>query len=272
MNLKVVNRTVILSVLWPIFQSFGVWILLDQLFASPATDRGHASVFRADAAWHVTGLLERDHAFSRVREGDVNIGMLISVHDSANGQCTDLLSFGVAGAWVMEFAIDEVNARSDLLPNITLGFVQMDDCWNDLKALEVSMCLVGNGDDTFSGTTRLNDRQQNPFRSYEVIGVLGPLDSPMSMAVSQFLGAFQIPVMAFDATNDALSDKTEYPFFMRLAPPDIRQEKIQLEVCKYVTERNHLLMNILQFCVKNSTCSKNKSKHINCIWKKIICD
>jgi hypothetical protein len=208
-----------------------MWILCDVLFDNRPTGCGHPFVFQVDAALHVPGLLERSHAYSRVREGDINIGMLISVHDSANGQCTDLLSFGVIGSYVMEFAIDEVNARSDLLPNITLGFVQLDDCWNDLKALEVSISLVKNYDDTYSGNKKFNDRRRSPFQSYDVVGVLGPLDSPMSMAVSQFLGAFQIPMLAFGATNNALSDKVEYPYFMRLAPPDIKQEQIQLEVC-----------------------------------------
>jgi hypothetical protein len=219
-----------------VVRSIGVLLLLECIFRDPEFDRrGTSFTFHADAALRVPGLLERDHAFVRVREGDISIGLLASVHETNDNRCSDVQPSGVIRAWAMEYAVDQVNARLDLLPNITLGFVQMDDCWNDLKALEVAVYFAANDEcpGSMSGdcNSGASDRDCTLYRSYHVVGVLGPSNSAMSMAVSQFFGTFHIPVLSLYATNNALSDKTEYPYFMRLVPPNIRQEQLVLEVC-----------------------------------------
>ena len=40
--------------------------------------------------------------------------------------------------------------------------------------------------------------------------------------------------MAVYATANALSDKTQYPFFMRLVPPESGQQQMILEVTNYL--------------------------------------
>ena len=48
------------------------------------------------------------------------------------------LQFVEAFRW----AIDQVNAKTDLLSNITLGFAVLDDCGRDLTALAKALYLV----------------------------------------------------------------------------------------------------------------------------------
>jgi Receptor family ligand binding region len=218
-----------------IIQSAGVWLLMTWFFGDHFENLRMPLVYHVDAAWCVPGLLERDHSFARVREGDVNVGMLSSIHETTHGRCSDFLTNGVIRSWVMEFALDEVNARQDLLPNITVGFVQVDDCWNDLKALEVAVQFTTVNDEAdkvlnCSGSNVAKGTGTAALRSYNVVGVLGPSNSAMSMVVSQFLSTLRIPLLSLYATNNALSDKTKYPYFMRLVPPDIRQEQIILQV------------------------------------------
>jgi len=178
----------------------------------------------------VNTLLDRAHSFKKVFEADVNIGLLVSVHDDPgdNGSCSELLPDGVILSEAMSFAVNQISSRYDLLPNVTIGYIQMDDCWNDLQALKVAVYLVNDDDASVCGNDDLY------FQSYDVVGILGPSNSAMSVAVSKFLGTFQIPVMSLYATNNALSAKTEYPFFMRLASPDIRQEQLLLQVHHYL--------------------------------------
>jgi len=186
----------------------------------------------SDARLLVPTLPNRSFPFSRVREADVNIGLLSSVHQlTGGGQCTTFRQIGALRAWTFEFAIDQVNDRADLLPNITLGFVEMDDCYDALKALEVSVYFVEDncesGNSSCVGSVGDDDVR---FRSYDVVGVVGPSTSGISVVVAPFLGTLQVPVMGLYATANALSDKTQYPYFVRLVPPDLGQERMLIQV------------------------------------------
>jgi ABC-type branched-subunit amino acid transport system substrate-binding protein len=67
-------------------------------------------------------------------------------------------------------------------------------------------------------------------RSFDVAGVIGPLLSTVAVAVSQVLSVFHIPVLGLKSTANTLSDKTQYPYFMRIVPPDLAEERAMLEV------------------------------------------
>jgi len=58
---------------------------------------------------------------------------------------------------------------------------------------------------------------------YDVIGVVGPEGSTASVVVANLLGTFRIPQISPTASSDALSDKTKFPYFLRMAPPDRHQ-------------------------------------------------
>jgi hypothetical protein len=183
-----------------------------------------------DAELRVPGLLDRQFPFSRVREADVNIGLILSAHQSADGdsRCGVVMPSNVLWSWAMQFAVEQINARNDLLPNVTLGFVQLDDCFSALKALEVSVYFVE--DDCAENCNANNGSVNSFYQSYNVAGIIGPLDSGTSVTISPYLGTFDVPQMAIYATANALSDKAKYPYFMRLVPPESGQQHMLLEV------------------------------------------
>jgi Receptor family ligand binding region len=183
----------------------------------------------------VPGLLNRRNPFSLVSEGDVNIGLLTSIHASGgDGKCSVLLPSGVMWSLSMRFAVAQINKRNDILPNVTLGFVQMDTCTDPLKALEVSVYFVKDNDNSesfncgnCSGVS--NTSYDMRLRSYDVIGTIVPWSSE-SVAISPVLTTFRIPVMALSATANSLSDKTVYPYFLRMIPPELGFLNMLLQV------------------------------------------
>jgi vomeronasal 2 receptor len=191
-------------------------------------DRGSLAVLR------VPGMRNRNH-FAYVREGDINIGHLVSIHGTTKGVCTGIKKDAVLRYKAMEYAVDEINKRQDLLPNVSVGFVQMDDCWNGLKASEAVIYFVKDDtDDQANGscdtlTVNSTDGGRYP-RSFDVVGVIGPSNSGISTSVAKFLGAFNLSLMSLYATANTLSDKTQYPYFMRLVPPDLAEEVTLIEV------------------------------------------
>ncbi len=71
--------------------------------------------------------------------GDLVLGGVFPVHkyDKAGKLCSDTLLGTVQTQFVhaMAFGVREINRRTDLLPNLTLGFVIFDDCTSDAVAL-----------------------------------------------------------------------------------------------------------------------------------------
>ena len=55
---------------------------------------------------------------------------------------------------------------------------------------------------------------------YDVIGVVGLEYSSLAIATCQLLGPARVPVISYYATSDDLSDKTKFPYFLRVIPPN----------------------------------------------------
>ena len=84
-----------------------------------------------------------------IQEGHLNIGFMKQIHKMETDTfCGDNLESEYELQYVEAFrwAIDQVNARTDLLPNITLGFAVLDDCGRDLTALAKSLYLIPSSD------------------------------------------------------------------------------------------------------------------------------
>lgn len=113
-------------------------------------------------------------------------------------------------------SIESINNRTDILPNITLEFLSIDDCWNGQKALEAAVYLLQQA--VIVPAKEATCSTDDGSKGQVVIGVLGPSNSPMSVLVAPFFGVFRIPVMSLYATSDDLSDKTRYEYFLRLVP------------------------------------------------------
>ena len=79
------------------------------------------------------------------KEGDLNIGFFHPIRGVGDDfLCSDRLFSASRVIHVESFvyAINVINSRRDLLPNITLGFVIVDSCKRDLTALARSLYLI----------------------------------------------------------------------------------------------------------------------------------
>lgn len=77
----------------------------------------------------------------------------------------------------------------------------------------LSTCLLNARTDT-------SPASQDAVVPYDVIAVIGASHSTQSKAVSHVLGPAKVPLISVFSTSDELSDKSQFPFFLRIVPPD----------------------------------------------------
>ncbi|XP_069059175.1 extracellular calcium-sensing receptor-like [Pleurodeles waltl] len=110
----------------------------------------------------------------------------------------------------MVFAIEEINRTPDLLPNITLGFWIFDSCLSQIKAI--------------GGILELLSGSQRPIPGYTCnirpmpTGVVGEIMSSISVPLARILGLFRFPQISYGSVLSALSDKLQFPSFLRTVP------------------------------------------------------
>ncbi|XP_044132798.1 extracellular calcium-sensing receptor-like [Bufo gargarizans] len=117
----------------------------------------------------------------------------------------------------MQFALEEINGRPDILPNITLGFVAFDSCAALRKELE--------------GTLWMLTGWSMPIPNYcclenlPLAAVLGHSMSTSSILMAHILGLYRYPQISHFSTSSMLSDRMQFPSFFRTVPSDTFQSK-----------------------------------------------
>ena len=125
------------------------------------------------------------------------------------------------------YAVDSINSRHDLLPNIDLGYEIRTDCSNEDITLWTTMTLAGIiGKFEYAKTCPRNERQTDK----KVVAVVGPGRSSTSVLAAKVGKVFAIPIISATATSDDLSDKVRFPFFFRTAPPDKYQVHVIVDI------------------------------------------
>ncbi|XP_041796748.1 extracellular calcium-sensing receptor-like [Chelmon rostratus] len=119
-------------------------------------------------------------------------------------------------AQTMRLAVEEINQRTELLPNYTLGYKIFDSCAYPLTGQRAALAVL-NGqseDDTVmcSGASPL-------------LAVIGESGSAQSIVVSRILQPFRIPMISYFSSCACLSDRRKYPTFFRVIPNDDYQVK-----------------------------------------------
>ncbi|XP_066566356.1 extracellular calcium-sensing receptor-like [Amia ocellicauda] len=119
----------------------------------------------------------------------------------------------------MIFAIQEINNRQDLLPDVKLGYQIMDSC-NDIPVSLRSSLVLVNGQPVQSTnyTCAAAGRPASPV-------IIGDAASGVSIAALRTLGSFRIPLVSYFASCSCLSNNKEFPTFMRTMPSDAFQIK-----------------------------------------------
>nr|KAG5713089.1 hypothetical protein BaRGS_021883 [Batillaria attramentaria] len=101
------------------------------------------------------------------------------------------------------FAVRQVN-RDKVLPGVTLGVFALDDCF----------C---------SSLTLMRAIQFMP----------GAYTSQHSIAVARVLQLFKLPQISPTSTSDVLSDKVNFPYFLRTLPPDRDQVQALAHIVRH---------------------------------------
>ncbi len=90
----------------------------------------------------------------------------------------------------MVFAVDEINRNSNLLPNVTLGYSLYDNCGALVIGFRAALVLASGQEEQFL-------LQENCLGTPPVIGIVGDSYSTFSIATSNVLGLFRLPMVRF---------------------------------------------------------------------------
>ena len=132
------------------------------------------------------------------------------------------------------YAIDQVNANPHLLPNISVGFVLLDDCWNGLAALADMLHLLPyeEGSDYFPQEELITCEDGN-WKRFKAVGAVGPGNSGAAVLTGGLSTLFHFPLVFTYASSDELSDKSRFAYTMRLVPPDRLQAEALVDLIVY---------------------------------------
>ncbi|XP_043921845.1 LOW QUALITY PROTEIN: extracellular calcium-sensing receptor-like [Protopterus annectens] len=116
---------------------------------------------------------------------------------------------------VTVFAIEEINQNPNILPNITLGFRIYDSCYTEIKALKGTLWLLTGKNETSPNFSC--DSAALPS------AVIAELASKSSLPIATILALYRYPQISYGAVLPALSDKLQFPSFLRTVPRDTFQ-------------------------------------------------
>ncbi|XP_075462749.1 vomeronasal type-2 receptor 1-like [Ascaphus truei] len=161
------------------------------------------------------------------KEGDIIFGGLIPVHLRPGNikitftekptpvKCDKLYIQRYQEVLAMVYAINEINENPELLPNITLGFRIYDSCYKETQAIEGAMMILSEIQKAIP-----NYRCENISK---LVGLIGDLQSSSSLAVARILGLYRFPQISYGSGFADLSDKIQFPSFLRTISNDKSQ-------------------------------------------------
>uniref|UniRef100_A0A8D3CXG3 G-protein coupled receptors family 3 profile domain-containing protein n=1 Tax=Scophthalmus maximus TaxID=52904 RepID=A0A8D3CXG3_SCOMX len=132
---------------------------------------------------------------------------------------------GFRHAMTMAFAIDEINKNTNLLPNVTLGYSMYDNCATLVIGFSAAFSLASGREAQFL-------LQETCLGTPPVLGIVGDSFSTFSIATSDVIGLFKLPIVSYFATCSCLSDRQRFPSFFRTIPSDAFQVHAMIQILK----------------------------------------
>ncbi|XP_047450492.1 extracellular calcium-sensing receptor-like [Mugil cephalus] len=172
------------------------------------------------------------------KPGDLILGGLFEVHYSSvfpkmtftseplQPSCQGFDGLGFRHAMTMAFTIDEINKNANLLSNVTLGYSLFDNCATLGISFSAALSLA-------SGREEQLVLQEDCLGSPPVVGIVGDPFSTFSIAMSNVLGLFKLPIVSYYATCSCLSDRQRFPSFFRTIPSDTFQVRAMIQILKH---------------------------------------
>ncbi|XP_076591317.1 extracellular calcium-sensing receptor-like [Chaetodon auriga] len=171
------------------------------------------------------------------KSGDVILGGLFEVHYTSvfpeltftsepnQLSCQGFDPPGFRHAMTMAFAIYEINKNTNLLPNVTLGYSLYDNCATLVIGFSAALSMASGQEEQFL-------LQENCLGTPPVLGIVGDSFSTFSIATSDVIGLFKLPIVSYFATCSCLSDRQRFPSFFRTIPSDAFQVHAMIQVLK----------------------------------------
>ncbi|KAM9480739.1 extracellular calcium-sensing receptor-like [Clarias gariepinus] len=131
-------------------------------------------------------------------------------------------------ARALEFAIYEINNRTDILPGIKLGYQIYDSCFTVPMAVKIALQFASGFEPVFKYTNSCSESSETAATA-----VIGDSTSTQSSSIARVLSLFGIPEVSHYATCPCLSDKTQYPTFLRTMPNDLHQANAVVKMVKH---------------------------------------
>ncbi|XP_018107056.2 extracellular calcium-sensing receptor [Xenopus laevis] len=123
------------------------------------------------------------------------------------------------------FAVQEINADPELLPNVTLGFQVYDACNTLRRAAQGTLFMLSGG----KGITP----NYHCDKGTRLAGIIGESGSTRSILMAQILGLYWYPQISYFASSPILSNRYLFPSFFRTIPSDQFQMKGLAELVFY---------------------------------------
>ncbi|XP_075128874.1 extracellular calcium-sensing receptor-like [Leptodactylus fuscus] len=117
----------------------------------------------------------------------------------------------------IRYAMKEINNNPEILPNITLGFHIYDSCRVLRKVLEGTLWMISGQN---SGIPNYQCQKKNRLAAF-----IGYASSTFSIFMAHVLKVIRYPQISHISTSSLLSDKIQFPYFLRTAPSDSFQSK-----------------------------------------------
>ncbi|XP_069059356.1 extracellular calcium-sensing receptor-like [Pleurodeles waltl] len=154
-------------------------------------------------------------------EGDILIGGVIVVHSGftlreltlkeepkqISCEGFNIRCIRYRDVLAMVFAIKEINETPELLPNITLGFRIFDSCTLESRAIGGILELL-------SGNMGLIPGYRCPSLP-ALLGIIGETMSSLTASMARVLGPLHFPQISHLSQLPSLSDKLQFPSFLR---------------------------------------------------------
>uniref|UniRef100_A0A8C9WRL4 G-protein coupled receptors family 3 profile domain-containing protein n=1 Tax=Scleropages formosus TaxID=113540 RepID=A0A8C9WRL4_SCLFO len=155
--------------------------------------------------------------------GDFIIGGVFTIHTSP--KTTEHTFMHLRFARAMTFAIEEINNSTELLPGIRLGYQIHDSCASVSVATRATFQLINGLDPIFSLSASCSKSSTT----------LRPPSLVLGLSVSRSLISSSLPVLQVShyATCACLSDKQQYPTFLRTIPSDKFQAAALVQLVKH---------------------------------------
>lgn len=89
----------------------------------------------------------------------------------------------------MLFTINEINKRTDLLPDVIVGYTIYDSCANIVNSIKLVLALTDHQDE------ELTSDEESCSKPAQVQAIMGETASSPCMAIASVIGPFHIPVV-----------------------------------------------------------------------------